>query len=534
LKELIAYFTVVLLLTGCAQMKPPTGGAQDVDAPVLLKSTPENFSTRFVSKSFVLEFNEFVQLKNIGQQLVVNPPMPVKPDFRLKGKKILVSIKSPLSENTTYVFNFGEAIVDLTEGNKAAGLQYVFSTGDFLDSLMVHGQVLNAFDRKPEENALVMLYSNHSDTMPYKALPDYFGRTNKQGAFEINYIREGIYRAFVLKDENSNYKYNPPTEAMAFMDSLVTPGLADSTNLPLFFNVFKEADTTQFIKDKVLNYFGKAQLVFNQPADSVSVKALSQDVKLITEKGVVGDTLFMWVSNKPELSQLEEIKLVITATPNYTDTLRWSFIKRRADASPKMKIKDNLLFNFDLYQPIRLEFDHPLIAAKSERIELYQDSTRIEFEWRELASARKFEMHFNKKENTEYRVFIPDSTFFDLFNLTNDTLDKRVKVREERYYGNMALNLTFGHQEPFILEMLDDKGNLIHTLKPEKPGIINFNRMLPGNYSLRVIVDANQNGKWDTGNFKEKIQPEKVLVFESAVQIRSNWDLELSWELKLD
>jgi hypothetical protein len=534
LKFLPAYIIVILLLTACAQIKPPTGGPQDTDPPELLKTTPPNFSTNFVGNTVVMEFNEFVQLKNLSQQLIINPPMKERPEFRLKGKKVIGTFKSPLLENTTYVINFGDAIVDLNEGNKASGLQYVFSTGDFLDSLMVQGQVLNAFDRKAVSNVLVMLYSNHNDTMPYKALPDYFAKTDNQGKFQINYIREGVYRAFALADANNDYKYNPPAEAMAFLDSLVVPGLADSTNVPLHFNMFNEPDTAQFIEDQKLTYYGQMRLVFKQPADSVSVKSLNPDVEIITEHGMVGDTLWAWIKNRNLLGDLEEFKVLVNASPNFTDTLRWRLTKRRTDVEPIMEIKDNLLFNFDIYQPMRFRFNHPIASHYPEKIELYEDTVPVEFDWQSTSSTRKFELHYPWKEGTPYRVFFPDSTFLDIFNLANDTLDHTVNTREERFYGNMSLTLNYETQEPFILQLLNDKGLVIQELFPEKPGIIQFNKMLPGSYAFKVIVDSNGNGEWDPGDFLLKRQPEKVLVFQDAVQIRSNWDLELSWELELD
>jgi hypothetical protein len=534
LKKPIAYSLVFLILTACAQIKPPTGGPIDKDPPILVGATPNNFSTNYTSNSFVLEFNEFVQLKNISQQLVINPPMKERPEFRIKGKKVIVNIKSELTENTTYLFNFGDAIVDITEGNKASGLQYVFSTGSYLDSLMVSGSVLNAFDRKPEPNVLVMLYRNPSDTMPYKAMPDYFGKTDNQGKFEINFIGSGNYRAFALRDDNGNYLYNPPTESMGFLKETIPAGLADSTNLPIVLNLFNEVDSTQFIDSKKLYYYGEMQLVFKQPADSVVLRPLNQEIALITETGVVGDTVFAWISNKALLTELQETQIEVQAFPSFIDTLNWKFTKLRSDALPELEIQDNLLYNFDKYQPMRFTFNHPIVEVKTNQIQLFEDTIPVEFDWHESESSRKFELHYPWKEGTAYRVFFRDSTFYDIFNLTNDTLDVKVQTREERYYGNFALNLSFEGQPPFILEMMDEKGNLIYTSMPKKSGVISFEKMLPGNYSLRVIVDENENGKWDTGNFLEKKQPEKVLIFDNAVQIRSNWDLELSWDLKID
>src|SRR5690554_983570 len=135
LLSLTLIISTVLIFTSCAQQKPPTGGPKDVILPEVLSTTPENFSTNFDAAKISIEFDEFVQLRNASQQIVINPTMEKRPTYSLRGKKLMVNLNSELAENTTYVINFGDAVVDLTEGNKAVGLQYVFSTGPLLDSL---------------------------------------------------------------------------------------------------------------------------------------------------------------------------------------------------------------------------------------------------------------------------------------------------------------------------------------------------------------------------------------------------------------
>lgn len=530
--RILLLVVLAFILKSCAQQKPPTGGPQDIEPPEVLSTTPENFGVHFDAKRIEIEFNEFVQLRNLSQQLVINPAMDERPDFRLKGKKLIIDLNSPLQEKTTYVINFGDAVVDLTEGNKAEGLQYVFSTGAFLDSLRFAGRIIDAFEKKPVAEVLVMLYTNPSDTMPFKGVPDYFGKTDEQGNFEINYIRENEYSVFALKDENSNYRYNPPTEQIGFLDSLIVPGFPDSTNIPVSILMFSETDTTQYIDTRESTFYGQHRTILYQPSDSVSVEPLNDEYELYTEHGVVGDTITTWFLNRNEFPELESLDMIVYTSPNFVDTVSWRLSRGKDDEDPALVIKDNLLFNFNPFSPIRLTFNHPIESADTAPIELYRDSVPVAFEWQTTESPRKFEIHHDWEFGTSYRIFVPDSIFFDVFNLTNDTLDKTVTTREERYFGNLQFNFNFDVNEPVILEMLNERGEVIKELIPEKPGIITFKNMAPGKYSMRVIYDLNGNGEWDTGSYLEKRHPEPVEVYENSIQIRSNWDMELEWDLR--
>lgn len=456
------------------------------------------------------------------------------PEFRLKGKKLIIDLKSPLIPSTTYVINFGDAIVDLTEGNKAAGLQYVFSTGEFLDSLQFAAQVTNAFDQKPEKDILVMLYSNLSDTMPYKGIPDYFGKTDQAGNVVINFIREGKYRAIALGDENSNYKYNPPLEPIGFADSLITPTAADSSAIPLPFRLFLPEDTIQYIADTKSKPYGELLVVFHQPADSVAVIPLENEQVLVTERGVVGDSLWIWMKNRGDFPDMDRTRLVINSDSSLTDTVKWNLSSRKAEtATGAMELRDNLLYNFNPHNPVILKFNHPIVAIDTGKIAVFRDSVEVDFNLKRRAtSERIIEIHHEWAYGDPYRIFIPEGTFTDLFGLTNDTLDKTVLMRPDRYFGKLALNFLYDESAPVILQLLNEKGAVIKEITPGNPGVIEFPKLLPGGYSARVIEDLNRNGVWDTGNFDQKLQPEPVNVFPSTIQVRSNWDMEIEWDLR--
>ena len=114
----------------------------------------------------------------------------------------------PTEKNTTYTFNFGNAIADNNEGNALENFQYVFSTGPVLDSLSIEGSVENSFDLKTDKNIFVMLYRNTIDSVPFKKRPLYFAKTDEKGSFSIRNISPGRYKLFALKETNNNYLYD--------------------------------------------------------------------------------------------------------------------------------------------------------------------------------------------------------------------------------------------------------------------------------------------------------------------------------------
>lgn len=266
LKKIIIYLQSVwgiVLIAGCAQQGSPTGGPIDEDPPVVLKTIPENYSTNFEDDQITIEFNEYLDMANFTQELVVSPPTEEKPEIRLKNKMLIIDIEEGLKDDVTYTFNFGEGIKDLNEGNVLLNYEYVFATGDLLDSLSVKGTLRNAFDLSvPEMPVDIMLYNALEDSLPLTQIPYYVGRADDKGNFEVNNLRKGIYKMFVLKDGNNNFLFDLPNEPIAFLDTsllvdgdffrqiLQESGTYDSTDL-FSDTLVLEADTTGMSADSI-------------------------------------------------------------------------------------------------------------------------------------------------------------------------------------------------------------------------------------------------------------------------------------------
>jgi len=220
MKKRIPGFILVLILlfttVQCAKKGMPEGGPVDEDPPKFLRANPENFTTNFDKEEIRIYFDEYIKLDKPSQQIIISPPMVPKPNIMPLGtarKDIKIEITDTLEENTTYAINFGKSIVDNNEGNPYDYFKYVFSTGDYIDSLAVSGIVRDAKLKEPSEVISVMLYeadTSYTDSIVFKETPRYI--TYSQDStfnFSLENLKAGTYRMVALMDSNDNYLYNP-------------------------------------------------------------------------------------------------------------------------------------------------------------------------------------------------------------------------------------------------------------------------------------------------------------------------------------
>ena len=197
-------------------------------APVLKYSSPKNFSTNFKGDEIILGFDEYVKLKNLNKQLIISPPMKHEPLIlpTNASKVITIKIKDTLQPNTTYSFNFGQSIADNNEGNAINQFKYVFSTGSYIDSLSIGGQIKDAYEKNVDNFVSVMLYEvndTFKDSVIYKQSPRYITNTlDSLRTFKLENLKAGKYLLVALKDKGGNNKYNPKDDKIGFIKHYIT------------------------------------------------------------------------------------------------------------------------------------------------------------------------------------------------------------------------------------------------------------------------------------------------------------------------
>lgn len=211
------------MLSACANMgQGPQGGPRDTIPPQVTKELPLNGSLNVATKKVEITFNEYIQLADIQNNVLISPPQQMAPEIKAIGKTVSVVFQEDLLDSTTYTIDFGAAICDYNEKTPLEGYVMSFSTGDQIDSLAISGRVYNAANLNPMPSILVGIHANHHDTalntMPFTRVT----RSNSEGYFTIHNIRQGSYRLYALNDISRDYFYQPG-EGIAFMDSIITP-----------------------------------------------------------------------------------------------------------------------------------------------------------------------------------------------------------------------------------------------------------------------------------------------------------------------
>ena len=271
LPGLLSFMLFTSLFLACANPIPPAGGDRDETPPQIdtAGSTP-NYQTNFSKQPIEVTFDEWIELNDIYNQVIVSPPLSENPEVKIKKRTVIFTFPEgeELRPNATYTINFGEGIRDLTEKNPA-DVRFVFSTRDQLDSLSMSGLIVDALTGEAAEGVLFLLYENLADSVVFTERPFYFGKTDKAGRFEINNIKEGVFKGLALKDEGMKYLFDSE-EAIGFPDSLITINGESSPKLEI--RLFEEAGALRLLEEDT-EQFGMVRLTYNQTAEDLRVRS---------------------------------------------------------------------------------------------------------------------------------------------------------------------------------------------------------------------------------------------------------------------
>src|SRR5690242_16994874 len=228
MKRLFLFFLIILsiskivVLCGCANIIPPEGGPRDTIPPVILKVSPSDSTRNFTGKTIVFTFDEFVELDNVAENLLVSPLPKHNPDVSSKLKTVTIKIKDSLEANTTYSFDFGKAVKDFTEGNPVKDFTYTFTTGQYFDSLQLQGHVILAETGKIDTTLIVMLHTNARDSAVVINRPRYIAKLDSKGRFLFKNLPPKTFYIYALKDENGTLRYLQDKLLFGFADKPVT------------------------------------------------------------------------------------------------------------------------------------------------------------------------------------------------------------------------------------------------------------------------------------------------------------------------
>lgn len=559
-----------MVFFSCAKQVGLTGGPVDNDPPEFIFSTPDNGSVNFNKDRIRIFFDEYIQFNNLSQKLIISPPIDPEPDIFIRGKGIQINLDpNALEANTTYSFNFNDAIADITENNTLHSFIFAFSTGSFIDSLQVRGRVIDAYSGKPAKEAHVLLHDNLSDTA-FKTLPPvYLSKVNDKGEFTIPFLKEGTYNIFAIEDANFNYKFDLAEEPIAFLDSVIVPSVkkveivkdslpvVDSIDLDslkiekdlhkkidtvvryipddVTLNLFTEDFERQYIKDRSRKRRENIQLIFNRKQyHGFNINVVGDDDIILVHRENP-DTVDIWLTDTAIINS-DSIRLYANYISHHNtdsviyDTLRITsrdFDKKRdtilniKHSRTKHPAKD--------YEMI---LNSPVAEYKESRMKLgiQKDTIFNEIDFAvsiDSVTPLKLLVSANFEDESQYTLILQDSFATDIYGLKNIADTVKFSVTPESDFGSVSIALA-EIDEAYIIELL--KGDKVVYSEFTDDGTVQFRYIKPDTYRIKLIKDKNRNRRWDTGNYKKKIQPEPIIFYPGEVEVRANWNHEIDWD----
>ncbi len=567
-----------MFLWQCANIGAPQGGPRDTLAPRVMAIKPAYHAINFKDKKITITFDEYIKLQDQQKEFFSSPPMKKPPRLTIRGKSLDIEIvDDSLHENTTYALNFGSTVRDNNEGNPLNGLRYVFSTGDYIDSMFMSGYTVDAYKKDSVSKTLIYFFDPAVDSIPqydsilFKATPLAVARAENNGIFVAQNLKPTDYLVYALADKNGNFMYEPGTDMVGFLDGTYNPLELPSFDVwedttrgymsadpQLYFRMFIDKQfLRQNLTEKKRPLQHKLELYFNAPypiIDSLFLDGIDS-TQVITEYLTADrDSINLWL-NIPAENIPDTIKGRITyhkhdsinqLVPNSENlTLFWKYIeskeeereRERLEKEREKALKDSVEFEepvkpnpfkvtvrpsgeLNPEHNITMEFDYPLVGMDSTLISLIRvaDEERMYAVKYDLSqdtlNIRKWTIAAQWQTDQKYKLEIPAGAFRNVAGQQNDTLRSEFTVMNPDKFGTLILNITGKTPESMYVLQLLDSGNKILQEKPfSTTGTYKFLYINPGEVKVRIVEDMNGNGKWDSGDMIKRIQPEMVEIF---------------------
>ncbi len=501
-----------LLVSSCAQVGTISGGEKDNAAPqvIMHRVNPPNETVNFTSKQIEIPFDEFFKLDNPAENIRIVPPH-AKIKAQMKKKTLVLSWEDTLQANTTYAIYLNNAVKDISEGNDTI-IQYVFSTGETLDSLNYTVQVIDAWSNDPINKCVVGLYDTTTNAIKN------FAETGVNGQAKLNYIKKGSYQLVAFVDENKDLIVQPhervgfKTNGVVDIDSSVV----DSIPLRLYTPLPKAK-----IRAAAFNHPGTLLIGATRPIENERVFINGELIPKAHYQRILRDSLQVFIP-KPDSSFVE---LVLSSDfVNDTSKVRIRSAKTPSPISFSAKKTNNSFAPSDTISFVTNDFIQRIDTAL---IDVFNPKDSVSFHLYTCKThLNELSVLFDKTDLSELTFTFNDSAIITSHG-SNSLQKITIQLHESRKYGGLKMDLTY-YTEPVLLQLYMN-GKIVETLpvlEPSAPFVIS--ELEPGDYTFKVIRDANNNGQWDVGDFAERLQPERVDSYSTVSKLRANWDMEVT------
>lgn len=499
------FFIYLLLLTSCASIQSLEGGAKDETPPIIVSQNPDSAALNVSTNKIELVFNEYVQLKNASNLLLISPNQNTPPTIVNKGKKVTITLNDTLLSNTTYSININGSIVDINEGNPLEN-KILFSTGSYIDSLTYSGFVNNIETTQPCEDCSVLLYITPSDSNVLLRKPDYLARTNKAGLFQFTNLPENTFQLVSISDENKNLRL-------------------DRKEFTSLYTIIK-TDTSNNTADSLILF---PYITYQKPSYKIVKPQIPGIIKLAFSEYITSTTQLL-LNNNPLKYKFNESRDTLIAYYTPTDDTTNLTLITSSDTTYLTVLKSS-----NVSVPIKLE----PISISSESIVLRCNH------YLKSISSQAFHLSLNGKQIDTDSIYLVDNQInIKAFILTDSlyilNVDSFAVTNIENIYNTLdTINLPIISSNNPKLKLAIVSTDSIHKLLHitsnnqimysatfTKDTTLTITNLKPGKYQVKIISDINENHYWDTGNPISNRPPEPI-QHSAEFELRNNWDKEL-------
>lgn len=537
MKKLLLLFFFTTLLLSCARVGSPVGGAKDTIPPNFIGSNIDSSRINVPRNigELRIDFDEYINLKEINKQLIISPPLKKMTKILPSGisnKFLLIKWEDTLQANTTYNFNFGNAIVDNNEGNALQYYNFAFSTGEKIDDLYISGvlkNLLSGTEKKSEESSLVVGLYQEKDSMDYRQKPYYITKADPDGYFELNYLSPGDYRILAFEDSNSNSVYDAGKEKVAFQKEKIS---LDKSISGLNLNLYPSKKPMKYLE--MVEVPGGILMNFEGNPDSVKVISLNEKIlDYKVTQSPKSDSVYVWFDAKKQ-------NVGITGS----DNLKFSYdtkIKQdtvsvfyRYNTKNEMSISNARTNLLAPNQNFEISSNYFIDKIQPEKWSLVSDSIKQEFSAK-IDEDNPFNIIVTSDFNAgkKYSLTVPKESVSSFYESITKSYRFDFEGDKTENYGTLSVTLENAPSKIFWLQVINENNMVVYS-RYTKDQVINFSSLKPGKYRLRILVDENENGVWEGADFENGIAAEEVYLLDKSLEVRPLWEIRETWNLKVE
>jgi hypothetical protein len=500
----LALICLLFLVFSCGQIGTISGGPKDEIAPQITSSNLKDKQLNFSEKIIEFTFDEYIELTKASEQIVL-VPADSKLQCALSKRTLRISFDDSLQKNTTYTLYLNSAIKDVTEGNDSL-IKFTFSTGPVIDSLSLNVRIFDAFSKEWLPKVTVGLYPNFDDENPR-----YFTQSQNDGLAHFDALRPGNYfvKAFVdvnqdircQKSEMQGFFIDPILLELEKSDTLILP-----VSLPFADDKVKNA---RFIPPGIIGLHFPARMNRSQ------LKLNGHELGINQLIGIGEDSLLISVGD------LKETDLQISGEFD-TLSVRNTPKQQAAKISIQYIEKEGLQERFDFSCTDFIAFiDTTKIILRN-----LDDSSLVDFKVDYLAHRLEIQP---KKYVSKLNVSFSEGAIYGKTTNVSKPFQKEIQWKQDRDFGDLRIQLNDTISAGIIHVLQKDQ--VVRTVVFSELQKINLPDLLPGEYTFKIILDRNKNGKWDPISPESKTLAEEVLLFKTPVKIRANWEVETNFDI---